>query len=305
MNNIIPFKKRRISKGIILSGTSVSNENGPVAKDLTQKDLMFYGLYWDNIIITQIPMIDTSNELIEEFKRNGVIDTFQNAPPDRMHSAEFQRLALESLIACQSVKKQNPNSDWIIFNNVANGFNSIDSEDLLEQDSIRIEIAKCLPYPSTYVPIDVLRRFREDHLDQLDDLHYAKYKLFRTITEFDDKDKRELARQYEIIQFDKAVTEYQEVFAAKFPHYSLKPIISDIKNNKPHLWEIGASIGDMALSGGSLSGALAVGKVLFNMFGSKQKIHEAKQNAPQFHFISSAIEKGIVLQKIKKPRDGL
>ncbi|MNP77401.1 hypothetical protein D3C76_1748220 [compost metagenome] len=55
----------------------------------------------------------------------------------------------------------------------------------------------------------------------------------------------------------------------------------------------------MALSGGSLSGALTVGKTLLNMFGSKQKIHEAKQKSPQFHFISSAIEKGIVLQKPK------
>ena len=77
-----------------------------------------------------------------------------------------------------------------------------------------------------------MRRFREDHIEQLDDLHYTKYKLFRTITEFDEKDKRELARQYEIIQFDKAITEYQEVFAAKFPNYSLKLILDSIVDNK-------------------------------------------------------------------------
>lgn len=299
MSNIIRFKKPRITKGIILSGTTVYNENGPVAKDLSISDLMFYGLYWDNVTITQIPLIETSSPEIEQFVSNGVVDVYRNAPPESMHSSEFQRLALESLIACQSVRKQNKQSDWVIYNNVADSFNTIESEDLLEEHSIRIEISKCLPYPSTYVPIDVLRRFREDHIEQLDDLHYTKYKLFRTITQFDDKDKRELERQYEIIQFDKALTEYQEVFAARFTNYSLKPIISDIKSNMPHLWDIGAIIGDMALSGGSLSGALTVGKTVFNMFGSKQKIHEAKQNSPQFHFISSAIEKGIVLQKPK------
>jgi hypothetical protein len=35
------------------------------------------------------------------------------------------------------------------------------------------------------------------------------------------------------------------------------------------------------------------------MLGSKQKIHEAKQNSPQFHYISSAIEEGIILQNLK------
>ncbi|ALD03227.1 hypothetical protein AMQ28_13300 [Acinetobacter sp. TTH0-4] len=301
MSNIIRFKKPRITQGIILSGTAISNENGSVAKDLSLSDLMFYGLYWDNVTITQIPFVESSSPEIQQFISNGVVDVYQNAPPERIHSSEFQRLALESLIACQSVRKQNKQSDWVIYNNVADGFNTIESDDLLDEHSIRVEISKCLPYPSTYVPIDVLRRFREDHIEQLDALHYAKYKLFRTITQFEDKDKRELERQYEIIQFDKSVTDYQEVFAARFPNYSLKPIISDIKSNIPHLWDISAIIGDMALSGGSLSGALTVGKTVFNMFGSKQKIHEAKQNSPQFHFISSAIEKGIVLQKPRNP----
>lgn len=31
MSNILKFKKRRFSKGIILSGTTVNNENGVVA----------------------------------------------------------------------------------------------------------------------------------------------------------------------------------------------------------------------------------------------------------------------------------
>ncbi|MNY93303.1 hypothetical protein D3C78_97130 [compost metagenome] len=299
MSNIITFKKPRISQGIILSGTVVNNEHGTVAKNISYSDLMFYGLYWDSVTITQIPHIGCSIPEIQQFISNGVVDIYQNAPPETIHSSEFQRLALESLIACQSVRKQNKQSDWVIYNNVADGFNTIESDDLLEEHSIRVEISMCLPYPSTYVPIDVLRRFREDHIEQLDALHYTKYKLFRTITQFEDKDKRELERQYEIIQFDKSVTEYQEVFAARFPNYSLKPIISDIKSNTPHLWDIGAIVGDMALSGGSLSGALTVGKTLLNMFGSKQKIHEAKQKSPQFHFISSAIEKGIVLQKPK------
>ena len=66
MSNIIKFKKRRISKGIILSGTTVNNETGVVAKDLSLQDLMFYGLYWDNVILTQIPMIETSSPEIEQ-----------------------------------------------------------------------------------------------------------------------------------------------------------------------------------------------------------------------------------------------
>jgi hypothetical protein len=28
-------------------------------------DLMFYGLYWDNVILTQIPMIETSSPEID------------------------------------------------------------------------------------------------------------------------------------------------------------------------------------------------------------------------------------------------
>ena len=116
MGEIIQFKKKRISKGIIISGLGgVSNENGPVAKDLTDADLMFYGLYWDNIVITQIPMFHFTNSIIEEFRSNGVIDFYTNAPPPRIHSSEMQRLALESLLACQSVRKQTKDSDWIIY----------------------------------------------------------------------------------------------------------------------------------------------------------------------------------------------
>ncbi|ELA8881315.1 DUF6236 family protein, partial [Acinetobacter baumannii] len=161
MGEIIQFKKKRISKGLIISGLGgVSNENGPVAKDLTHSDLMFYGLYWDKIVITQIPMFHFTNNVIEEFRTNGVIEFYTNAPPPQIHSSEMQRLALESLLACQSIRKQTKDSDWIIYNNVADGFNSIESDDLIEQHTIRIEISKCLPYPSTYVPIDTLRKFR-------------------------------------------------------------------------------------------------------------------------------------------------
>ncbi|EXS33548.1 hypothetical protein [Acinetobacter sp. 826659] len=300
VDNIIHFKKRREKKGLILSGAGgVKNENGIVAKELHDEDLMYYGLYWDNIIITQIPMFQFSNPLIDQFRSNGVVDFFQNAPPESVHSSQMQKLALESLIACQSVKKQNKEFDWLIYNNVSDSFNGIDSEEILEAHAIRIKIAECLPYPSKYVPIDVLRRFREDNIEQLDNLHYEKYKLFEKISNFDSKDKRELAEQYEITAFDKAIKDYQDVFAARFPAYSLKPIIADIKNNKPTLWEIGATVGDMLLTGGSLAGIYNVGKLGLEIFGNKQKIHQAKLNSPQFHFISNAIEQGVILQNYK------
>ena len=70
---------------------------------------------------------------------------FIQMPSMQIHSSEMQRLALESLLACQSIRKQTTDSDWIIYNNVADGFNSIESDDLIEQHTIRIEIAKCLP----------------------------------------------------------------------------------------------------------------------------------------------------------------
>lgn len=300
MGEVIQFKRKRISKGLIVSGLGgMSNENGPVAKELTHSDLMFYSLYWDNIVITQIPMFHFTNHIIEEFISNGVMEFYTNAPPPRIHSSEMQRLALESLLACQSVKKQNKNSDWLIYNNVADGFNSLDSEELIEQHTIRIEIAKCLPYPSTYVPVETLKRFREDYIDELDRLHLAKYRLFDKISSHDNKDCRELAKLYEIDEFDRALRDYEYAFASKFPYYSMKPLISDIKNNKPQLWEIGVATGDLLVSGGSLSGAYTIGKTLFNMFGSKQKIHEAKKNSPEFQFISSAIDKGIILQKFE------
>ena len=301
-NNLIQFKRKRIKKGLILSGMGgAKNENGPVARELSDNDLMYYGLYWDNIIVTQIPLFSFTNEIIEQFRSNGVIDFYVNAPPERgFHSSQMQALALESLIACQSVKKQDKSIDWLIYNNVASGFNNLESDDLLEEHAIRIEIAQCLPYPSTYVPIDVLRSFREKYIDELDRLHYAQYKLFELISNYDNNDRRELARLIEITEFNRALDEYQAAFAARFTHYNLKSIITDIRSNKPSLWELGAIFGDMALAGGSLSGAFSAGKILLNIFGTNQKVHEAKANSPQFHFISSAIEKGIILQKFRE-----
>lgn len=298
MGDIIQFKKKRITKGLIISGMGgVSNENGLVAKDLTHADLMFYGLYWDNIIVTQIPMFHFTNDVIEEFRSNGVIEFYSNAPSQSMHSSEMQKMALESLLACQSVRRQNKDSDWIIYNNVAEGFNSLESESLIEQDSIRIEIAKCLPYPSTYVPVDTLRKFREDHIDELDRLQLAKYKLFDKISIHENVERRELAKCYELEEFERAIIDYEFAFSCKFRYYSMKSLISDIRNNKSELLEIGLATGDLVLGGFNLSGTYNVGKTFFNLFSSKQKIHEAKQNSPEFQFISSAISNGIILQR--------
>lgn len=297
MSEIIQFKKKRVNKGIIISGLGgVSNENGPVATDLTHADLMFYGLYWDNIVITQIPMFHFTNNVIEEFRSNGVIDFYTNAPPDKIHSSEMQRLALESLLACQSVRKQTKDSDWIIYNNVADGFNIIDSDDLIEQHTIRIEIAKCLPYPSTYVPIDTLRRFREDYIDELDRLHSKKYRLFEKISSYESLERRDLAKSYELEDFQRAIKDYQFAFSSKFPHYSMKSLISDIRNNKSQLLEAGLAAGDLLISP-NLSGTYNLGKTFFNIFSSKQRIHEARKNSPEFQFIGSAINNGIILQK--------
>ncbi|MDC4016370.1 hypothetical protein K3F74_18310 [Acinetobacter baumannii] len=298
MGEIIQFKKKRISKGLIISGLGgVSNENGPVAKDLTHSDLMFYGLYWDKIVITQIPMFHFTNNVIEEFRTNGVIEFYTNAPPPQIHSSEMQRLALESLLACQSIRKQTKDSDWIIYNNVADGFNSIESDDLIEQHTIRIEISKCLPYPSTYVPIDTLRKFREDYIDELDSLHLAKYRLFDKISSYENLERRDLAKSYELEEFQRAIKDYEFAFSSKFSYYSMKSLISDIKSNKSQLLEASLATGDLLISGFSLSGTYNLGKTFFNIFGSKQKIHEVKKNSPEFQFIGSAINKGIILQK--------
>lgn len=275
----------------------VSNENGLVAKDLTHADLMFYGLYWDNIIVTQIPMFHFTNDVIEEFRSNGVIEFYSNAPPQSMHSSEMQRMALESLLACQSVRRQNKDSDWIIYNNVAEGFNSIESESLIEQDAIRVEIAKCLPYPSTYVPIDKLRKFREDYLDELDRLHFAKYKLFEKISSHENLERRDLAKCYELEEFERAIRDYEYAFSCKFRYYSMKPLISAIKNNKSELMDTGLAAVDLLLGGFNLSGTYNLGKTFFNLFNSRQKVHEAKMNSPEFQFISSAINRGIILQR--------
>lgn len=300
MGEIINFKKKRITKGLIISGLGgVTNEYGPVAQNLSHGDLMFYGLYWDSIILTQIPMFHFTNEIIEDFRANGVIEFYTNAPPPRVHSSQMQELALESLLACQSVRRQNKNSDWIIYNNVADGFNSLISHELIESDAIRVEIAKCLPYPSTYVPIETLRRFREDYLDELDRLHFTKYKLFEKISSQTSQEKRDLAKSYELDAFQRALSDYEFAFASKFRYYSMKPLISDIKANKADLLEAGLATVDFVCGGFNLSGTYNLGKTFFNIFSSRQKIHEAKINSPEFQFIGEAINKGIILQKFR------
>jgi hypothetical protein len=83
----------------------------------------------------------------------------------------------------------------------------------------------------------------------------------------------------------------------QFSYYSMKSLISDIKSNKFQLLEASLAAGDLLVSGLSLSGTYNLGKTFFNIFGSKQKIHEARKNSPEFQFIGSAINKGIILQK--------
>lgn len=128
-------------------------------------------------------MFHFTNNVIEEFRSNGVIEFYTKCPSAANSFFRMQRLALESLLACQSIRKQTTDSDWIIYNNVADGFNSIESDDLIEQHTIRIEIAKCLPYPSVYVPRHSC--LGEDYIDELDRLHLAKYRLFDKISSYE------------------------------------------------------------------------------------------------------------------------
>ena len=62
----------------------------------------------------------------------------------------------------------------------------------------------------------------------------------------------------------------------------MKSLISDIKSNKFQLLEASLAAGDLLVSGLSLSGTYNLGKTFFNIFGSKQKIHEARKNSPEF-----------------------
>lgn len=302
MSNIIKFKKKRVSHGIILSGTQCTNEYGPVSKEIHLNDLMFYALYWDKITITQIPGFHFGNSNFKEFEHNGVVESFVNTIPlQGVHSSQMQKLALESLIACQSIKKQDKDTEWLIYNNVKTSLNSSKSKELLERDTLRVKIAECLPYPTAYVALDKMLRFKEEKLSELDELHYAKYKLFEQISQYDDPDRRGLAEIFEINEFSRRLESYQEQFAEFCPNYGLKPLISDIKSNKPNLWESAFVAGDMLLSGGiSLSGSFTIGKNLFTtILGHKQKIHQANQNSPEFQYISSAVNSGILLPRIR------
>ena len=71
-------------------------------------------------------------------------------------------------------------------------------------------------YPSTYVPIDTLRKFREDYIDELDRLHLAKYRLFDKISSYENLERRDLAKSYELDEFQRAIRVNRTGFVGDF-----------------------------------------------------------------------------------------
>lgn len=52
-----------------------------------------------------------------------------------------------------------------------------------------------------------------------------------------------------------------------------------------------SGLGGVSNENGPVSGTYYLSKTFFNIFGSKQKIHEARKNSPEFQFIGFAINK--------------
>lgn len=300
MSNIIQFKKPKPEKGIILSGVgNIRNEHGEIAEKITDQDLMYYALYWDRITITQLAFMMCGNDLYDQFKTNGVLEFYQNQV-DSMHSSQMQTMATQSLIDCLNVKKQQKNVDWLIFHNLKNSFNSFVSEGLIEKNTIRVELAKCLPVPSTYVPVDSLLQFKLDYSSELETLHYSMKKTLNIISSFDD-DERAFSTQCEVTEFSRALEDYQLAFSFKYPNFSLKSLATDIRNNKSSLLNILGVTTDVVLGAPlTFSGIATISTSLLNIAPSKQNVHQLVQNNKQFHYISSAIDRGIIVPPIKK-----
>lgn len=274
---------------ITASYGGIVNSKGKISEEITIEDMMYYSMYWENIIVPFNRNIVYELPQEEDFIEAGTL-----IRPEVVHSGgnteHWNVIASKELIATyQHYKKEEPNKDFFIYHNVHNNFDELTSPDLIRTNSIRVGLAKLLPYPSN-INIQDLLEFKQKREDELTGLHKHLTNLFLDIV--NTSHSQDLKQLQVYADFDKSIKDLRKSMNERFPNKILyKDLVSDLKADLIEL--SGAAAADTALSTFP-SGTIVGGITIFTKRVISTILKEQKTDS-HLNYIKTSMKEGIII----------
>lgn len=157
-----------MKRGIIAAPTVINRlpRGFQTGRSLSIDDLRYYALYWDEVVIPANNVIYTALEQEEDFISAGAI----KRPVVQLSGS----IDADAMLSCQSkvaehLVKENKGTDWVI--------QQFGEECLIlenyseERNTLRIDLAACLPVPTGEVNIHDILEFKEKRKNEFIMLH--------------------------------------------------------------------------------------------------------------------------------------
>ncbi|WP_263576374.1 DUF6236 family protein [Acinetobacter pseudolwoffii] len=265
----------------------IFNSKGAVTKGITLEDMMFYSLYWEQLIVPCNNNIYYELPQEKSFIEAGALirPVIENSSG---YAEELNLTASKELITTYNhYKKEDPKNDPCILHNVFNSFDELTGGDLIQVNALRIGLAKILPYPAN-VNIHDLVEFKRRRKDELEALHFHLTELYLGIV--NTIHSQDIKQQQVYEKFDQSLQNLKRAMSEKFPHNILyKDLISDLKDDLGGL--SAACVADVALTTfpiGTVGGGISiVTKRLISTILRKQDMDV------NLNYIKAAINEGI------------
>lgn len=144
-------------------------------RTLSLDELRFYALYWDKVVIPTNNFIHLGLPQEDDFISAGVIERPLISFTGSMHSEQVPDFLLRAQILVAEELMKDKNTDWVI-QQLGHEL-ALPKAYSLKRDTLRIDLANCLPVPSGDININDILEFKErrkneflalhEHLDEL------------------------------------------------------------------------------------------------------------------------------------------
>jgi hypothetical protein len=174
-----------LNRGIIAGSNAIYKipQGFAIGEPPSLNKLRYYSLYWDKVVIPKFDFIPNELQIPQEegFISAGILDRpkIETLPFGEPRRETWVGLMLNSQSRIAKNLMQEKDTDWVM---EQEGFKlTFDEEHTVERNTLRIDLANCLPVPLGKVDAYDILEFKENRRDELLALHECLDELYQQV----------------------------------------------------------------------------------------------------------------------------
>ncbi len=174
-----------MNRGIIAGSNAIYKipQGFAIGEPPSLNKLRYYSLYWDKVVIPKFDFIPNELQIPQEegFISAGILDRpkIETLPFGEPRRETWVGLMLNSQSRIAKNLMQEKDTDWVM---EQEGFKlTFDEEHTVERNTLRIDLANCLPVPLGKVDAYDILEFKENRRDELLALHECLDELYQQV----------------------------------------------------------------------------------------------------------------------------